>query len=338
MRRTLWIWLVVCVGGGVASIVPTLTASAQEGPSTVSQGSIADHPYVQVTDGPSPGYSQVVDNDTKGRFDAPGWEERSGVGQFGDSYAYAGAAKDGPARFKVKVPTTGTYSVYARWPASEGNSAAARFGVSTTSGVEWTEEDQREDGDLWVKIGAYEMKAGDGYAVQVAQGAVGSGGVVADAVVVLSGDQANPEEAAGQESNFQVAGGRVTGRDVVHMARRHLGTPYVKSPPHKCKAFRKEDCSCLTKVVFRRFGRSLPDNPRSQWKRGKRVTKPHLRPGDLVFFDENKNGKLQPWDHVGIYSGNGFLVHASSYFGEVTESKMKYIRGYWGAKRMTKLR
>jgi cell wall-associated NlpC family hydrolase len=122
------------------------------------------------------------------------------------------------------------------------------------------------------------------------------------------------------------------------MARRHLGTRYTKSPPHHCRAYRKEDCSCHTRVVFRRFGRTLPDNPPSQWKRGKRVKKANLRPGDLVFFDENRNGKLQPWDHVGIYSGHGNLIHASSYFGEVVESRMKWIDGYWGAKRIRHLR
>jgi hypothetical protein len=39
-------------------------------------------------------------------------------------------------------------------------------------------------------------------------------------------------------------------------------------------------------------------------------------------------------DRVGIYSGSGHLIYASSYFGRVVESKMKYIRGYWGAKRL----
>jgi cell wall-associated NlpC family hydrolase len=316
-----------------------LAASAQEEPGTVSQGSIADHPYVEVSEGPSPGYSQVVDNDTEGHFEAPGWEERSGIGQYGNSYAHSEATGDSaPARFKVEVPATGTYSVYARWPAREGNSAATRFGVSTTSGVEWTEVDQRRDGGFWVKLGAYEMEAGDSYAVQIAGASEGGGEVVADAVVVLSGEQANPEEAAGEVTTFRGGGGRATGHDVVRMARRHLGTRYVKSPPHRCRAFRKEDCSCHTRVVFRRFGRSLPDNPPSQWKRGKRVKKGNLRPGDLVFFDENKNGKLQPWDHVGIYSGHGNLIHASSYFGRVVESKMKYIHGYWGAKRFKRLR
>jgi cell wall-associated NlpC family hydrolase len=182
------------------------------------------------------------------------------------------------------------------------------------------------------------MEAGDGYAVQVAQGSGGSGEVVADTVVVLSGEQANPEEVAREVTAFQTEGGRVTGRDVVRMARRHLGTRYVRSPPQRCLAYDKEDCSCHTKVVFRKFGRSLPDNPRTQWRRGARVKKARLRPGDLVFFDENKNGKLQPWDHVGIYSGHGNLIHASGYFGKVVESKMRYIHGYWGAKRLMRLR
>jgi cell wall-associated NlpC family hydrolase len=56
-----------------------------------------------------------------------------------------------------------------------------------------------------------------------------------------------------------------------------------------------------------------------------------------VFFDGNKGGKLQPWDHVGIYPGNGHLIHASSYFGEVVESKIKRFDGCWSAKRLTKL-
>ena len=66
--------------------------------------------------------------------------------------------------------------------------------------------------------------------------------------------------------------------------------------------------------------------------------KANLRPGDLVFFDENRNGKLQPWDHVGIYSGHRNLIHASSFFGRVVESKMNRINGYWGAKRLTRVR
>jgi cell wall-associated NlpC family hydrolase len=331
-------FLTVCLAAGLASAVALFVASAGAEPETVSQGSIATHPQVDVSEGPSPGYSQVVDNATEGRFEAPGWELRSGGEHHGEDYAYAEPSEEAaPARFRVDVPESGHYTVYARWPAAEGNAAAARFGVSSASGTEWTEVDQREDGGMWVRLGAYKMEAGDSYAVQVAPGPEGDGAVVADAVVILSGQQANPEEAAGEElaggTAFR-AGGHPTGRDVVRRARKHMGTRYRESPPHPCKAYRKEDCSCHTKTVFRTFGRRLPDNPPSQYKYGRRIKRSNLRPGDLVFFDENRNGKLQPWDHVGIYSGNGNLIHASGYFGEVVESRMKYIRGYWGAKRL----
>ena len=59
----------------------------------------------------------------------------------------------------------------------------------------------------------------------------------------------------------------------------------------------------------------------------KMIGKANLRPGDLVFFKEA--GRSRPITHVGIYSGNGNLVHASNFFGKVVESKMKYMRGYY---------
>jgi cell wall-associated NlpC family hydrolase len=55
-------------------------------------------------------------------------------------------------------------------------------------------------------------------------------------------------------------------------------------------------------------------------------------PGDLVFFKEA--GWSRPITHVGIYSGRENLVHASNFFGKVVESKMRYMRGYYGAKRI----
>ena len=51
-----------------------------------------------------------------------------------------------------------------------------------------------------------------------------------------------------------------------------------------------------------------------------------------MFFKES--GMSGPITHIALYSGNGYIVHASRYFGKVVESKMMYIKGYYGAKRL----
>lgn len=296
-------------------------------------------------------YFQVVDDATSGRFKARGWERGSANSQaFDEGYVYANPSSGMAfASFRVKIPTNGYYTVYARWPTGKSNNAATRFGISTASGVEWTEVNQQKDGGFWVRIGAYEMRKGQ-RVIQVAGNSSRAGRVVADAVMVvgdaLVGDDgrtasyANPDELASDElasegGAFSAQGGRPTGRDVVRQARRHLGTPYRSSPPGPCRINIGEDCSCLTMLVFKKFGRRLPDlGPGAQWKYGGRVARSNLRPGDLVFFDEDNSGRLGPHDLVGIYSGNGNFVYASGYYKKVVEKPMKWIGNYYGAKRL----
>ena len=93
------------------------------------------------------------------------------------------------------------------------------------------------------------------------------------------------------------------------------------------------DCSCFTSRVYNKY-RKLPDSPKGQWGYGRKIGRKNLNRGDLVFFDENRNGRWEPWDHVGMYAGNGNVMHASSYFGKVVISKMKYIKGFKGGKRI----
>jgi cell wall-associated NlpC family hydrolase len=311
------------------------TPEVTETESPVSQGSIAEGPGLPEENFPA--YTQVVDDATPERFSAPGWKaESSNPTGYREGYRVASPGDETqPAQFKVEIPATDVYSVYAWWPAEAGNDAATRFGVSTTSGVQWTEVDQQRDGGFWVKLGEYEMQAGDGVAVQVSPGSGGEGLAVADAVAVVRGVLTPPpDEAAsgGAEGDrITTAGGGPNGRDVVRTARRHIGTNYVRSPPGTCRSMRKEDCSCHTKVVFRKFDRRLPEDPVKQWKYGRKVARSNLRPGDLVFFKEGGSNAIT---HVGIYSGNGDLVHASSYWGKVVEKPMKYIDGYFGAKRL----
>ena len=126
------------------------------------------------------------------------------------------------------------------------------------------------------------------------------------------------------------ARGRASGNAVVRAARRHIGTRYGYAT---CTRSRMS-CTCLTKKTWARFGHKLSMSEGGQWKygRARSVAKSRLRPGDIVFFKEG--GRRRGITHVGLYSGRGKLVHASAYFGKVVESKMRYVKGYSGAKRL----
>ena len=92
------------------------------------------------------------------------------------------------------------------------------------------------------------------------------------------------------------------------------------------------DCSGFTLLTYKElFGMSLPRTVREQVKKGKKVQKTSLRPGDLVFF---KTGVFQK--HVGIYLQNEQFMHASRSRG-VMISRLDNIywkKRYWHAKRI----
>jgi cell wall-associated NlpC family hydrolase len=63
------------------------------------------------------------------------------------------------------------------------------------------------------------------------------------------------------------------------------------------------DCSGLTSFSFRQAGITLPRSSSQQAKVGRPVAFGDLQPGDLVFF-------YRPVSHVGIYAGDGKMIHA----------------------------
>ena len=278
-----------------------------------------------------PDYSQVVDNTTKGAFRAPGWKvQRASLGHEGSYVSSGSGAK--PARFEVKIPSTNDYSVYAWWPQAPKNGLASRFTVETADGKESDKVDQRNEGGMWIKIGAFAMQKGQRY-IEVSPG--DDGRAVADAVTVIRGEMALPPDMEIAGTSMERSGttdsksiSRFSGRDVVRQAKRHIGDRYGYAT---CTRSVKS-CTCLTRVAVKPFGHKMPMTESGQWKYdgSRKVSVSNRRPGDEVFFKEGGGSRIT---HVGIYSGNGYLVHASTYFDKVVNSEMQYLKGLSGAKR-----
>lgn len=68
------------------------------------------------------------------------------------------------------------------------------------------------------------------------------------------------------------------------------------------------DCSGLVQQIYRKLGIELPRVTYDQAKNGKQVPVNAIRPGDLVFYRPGSRGP----EHVGIYVGNGKVVHAAN--------------------------
>jgi cell wall-associated NlpC family hydrolase len=86
------------------------------------------------------------------------------------------------------------------------------------------------------------------------------------------------------------------------------------------------DCSGLVQWAFEQEGVSLPRTSRAMSHVGTPVSRDELRPGDLVFF-------YKPVSHVGIYIGNGKIVHASNRKSPVKVSDMSGMK-YNSARRV----
>ena len=287
--------------------------------------------------------SPPVSGRDRERFRAPGWKRDRVAGAYRKRVheAPGGGARD--ARFKVKIPTAGYYTLYARWPASADNTSTARVAVSTSSGVRWEVLDQTADDSSWVRIGAFKMAAGDRYAVRLVPGK--GGATAADAVMVsknvLVGKNAQMVSVGGPGAFGNAGGttsGKASGGAIVNTARTHLGKPYDYDHAPCRRSMAREDCSCLTRNVFLSHGITLSDSPVYQLNAGRGFAfrnKSLLKPGDLVFHDLTQDGDLNDHyaDHVAIYAGNGNIIHASSYFGKVVESKERYLADFYAAKR-----
>ncbi|MCX5603920.1 NlpC/P60 family protein [Streptomyces phaeochromogenes] len=97
-------------------------------------------------------------------------------------------------------------------------------------------------------------------------------------------------------------------------ARAQIGKPYVwgASGPGSY------DCSGLTQAAWKAAGVTLPRTTWDQVKAGTTVSVNSAQPGDLVFFYDDIS-------HVGIYIGDGMMIHAPKPGAYVREESIYYM-------------
>ncbi|WP_327681158.1 C40 family peptidase [Streptomyces sp. NBC_00467] len=98
---------------------------------------------------------------------------------------------------------------------------------------------------------------------------------------------------------------------VLDFARAQIGKPYVWGAAGPSSY----DCSGLTQAAWKTAGVSLPRTTWDQVKTGKRIETKDLLPGDLVFFYDDIS-------HVGIYIGDGKMIHAPKPGANVREESI----------------
>ena len=87
-------------------------------------------------------------------------------------------------------------------------------------------------------------------------------------------------------------------KDAVAEAKRHLGQSPDPWSPTLPTVF---DCSGLVQYCYKKVGVNLPRTTHDQINCGKPVSQKDLKIGDLV---------LPNHGHVGLYIGNGKMIHA----------------------------
>ena len=122
---------------------------------------------------------------------------------------------------------------------------------------------------------------------------------------------------------------------LVALARAQVGTKYVHGGETPTRGF---DCSGLVRYIVAALHITVPRTAAKQAFAGVSVPADtaQLLPGDLVTFGRGKKGVIS---HIGIYVGNGRIVHASTKAHEVIETdlmnpKVAGVKRWRGARRV----
>ena len=117
--------------------------------------------------------------------------------------------------------------------------------------------------------------------------------------LLADGDAGSEETPKKQETPEPTSSGGGKGQDIANYACKFIGNPYVAGGTSLTNG---ADCSGFVMSVYKNFGINLPRSSYSQSTVGKGVSYSDARPGDVIYYG----------GHVGIYIGNGQIVHAST--------------------------
>ncbi|MDE6387868.1 MAG: C40 family peptidase [Lachnospiraceae bacterium] len=109
----------------------------------------------------------------------------------------------------------------------------------------------------------------------------------------------NSEQSSSSTPAPSSSGGGGKGQQIADFACQYIGYPYVAGGTSLTNG---ADCSGFTMAVYQAFGISLPRSSYAQSGVGRAVSYSEAQPGDIIYYG----------GHVGIYIGNGQIVHAST--------------------------
>ena len=111
---------------------------------------------------------------------------------------------------------------------------------------------------------------------------------------------AQKSSAESSEGKTYAPAGSASGQAVVDFAKQFVGNPYVYGGTSLTNG---ADCSGFVMSVYANFGVSLPHSSAADRNVGYAVSSlAEAQPGDIICYS----------GHVGIYAGDGMLVHAST--------------------------
>ena len=115
-----------------------------------------------------------------------------------------------------------------------------------------------------------------------------------------SSNSSKSSDSTGDSSSARPSSsGSSKGQQIADFACKYIGNPYVAGGTSLTNG---ADCSGFVLAVYQAFGYSLPRSSYAQAGAGKGVSYSEAQPGDIIYYG----------GHVGIYIGNGQIVHAST--------------------------